>query len=51
MSGKEWLKEDVKNEVLNRKPNMNINNKFPENSEHLESIEELENKKIMTPKR
>src|SRR5699024_12689026 len=41
MSGKEWLKEDVKNEVLNRKPNMTIENDLPDHSENFETLEEF----------
>ena len=50
LTSKEWLNEDVKNEVLNRKPNMTIKNNLPENSEGLEPIENLENEKVMTQK-
>ena len=50
LTSKEWLREDVKNEVLNRKPNLNLKNNLPENSEGLEPIENLENEKVMTQK-
>src|SRR5690625_736910 len=52
MSGKEWLKEDVKNEVLNRKPNMTIENDLADHSENFETLEEFsqESNQEITPK-
>lgn len=52
MSGEEWLNEDVKNEVLNRKPNMAIENSLPNNSENFETLEEFseKSKRELAPK-
>jgi len=52
LTGREWLNEDVKNEVLNRKPNMTIENSLPNNSEDFETLEEFseESKRELTPK-
>ena len=38
LTGKEWLNQDIKTEVLRRKPTLVIDNPIPENTEHLEPL-------------
>ncbi|WP_192987821.1 ArdC-like ssDNA-binding domain-containing protein [Carnobacterium mobile] len=45
LTGKEWLSQDIKNEVLNRKPNLNIQNKVPEDTDTFKTISEYTQQK------
>ncbi|MGH2105234.1 hypothetical protein [Aerococcus urinaeequi] len=45
MTGKEWLSQDIKNEVLNRKPNLNIQNKVPEDTGTFKTVPEYTQQK------
>ncbi|MCA9766707.1 MAG: hypothetical protein KC455_09860, partial [Carnobacterium sp.] len=40
MTGKEWLDQDIKTEVLKRKPNLNIDNPVPEDTSNMKPIKE-----------
>ncbi|MGE7365451.1 ArdC-like ssDNA-binding domain-containing protein [Desemzia incerta] len=48
LTGKEWLSQDIKNDVLNRKPNLNIQNKIPEDTSHFKTIPEYTQQKKAT---
>lgn len=45
LTGKEWLSQDIKNEVLNRKPNLNIQNKVPEDTGTFKTVPEYTQQK------
>lgn len=46
MTGKEWLEQDIKTEVLKRKPTLNIDNLIPENTSNMKSIKEYTEQQI-----
>lgn len=45
MTGKEWLNEDIKTEVLRRKPNLNIDNKIADSNIEMKPIAEFTKEK------
>lgn len=45
LTGKEWLGQDIKNDVLNRKPNLNIQNNIPEDKGNFMNILEYTQQK------
>ena len=40
MTGKEWLDQDIKTEVLKRKPTLNIGNPVSEDTSNMKPIKE-----------
>lgn len=43
LTGKEWLNQDIKTEVLKRKPTISINNPIPEDTSNMKPIKEYSN--------
>ncbi|MCA9766992.1 MAG: hypothetical protein KC455_11320, partial [Carnobacterium sp.] len=46
MTGKEWLEQDIKTEVLKRKPTLNIDNPVPKDTSNMKSIKEYTEQQI-----
>lgn len=48
LTGKEWLKQDIKTEVLKRNPTISIDNPIPENCTNMRLIKDYfnQNKEI-----